>query len=123
MSRWQEHAVDSAGSAYVTGTTSSANFPTFQPLQVALAAATTHSSSLNAGERHSFTAHIWRSSIDYGESIAIDNSGYAYVGGYTASRPSSVNADQLAIGGGYDAFVARLNPWQRDRYRPWRIRR
>ena len=105
-------AVDSAGSAYVTGTTSSTNFPTFQPLQGSLSGSNdAFVVKLNAGGTALvYSTFLGGSSIDYGESIAIDSSGYAYVGGYTASPDfPSVNADQPVIGGGYDAFVARLN--------------
>jgi hypothetical protein len=106
-------AVDSAGSAYVTGMTSSTNFPTFQPLQGSLGGSNdAFVVKLNAaGTAFVYSTFLGGSSIDYGESIAIDSGGYAYIGGYTASTDfPSVNADQPVIGGGYDAFIARLNP-------------
>jgi hypothetical protein len=106
-------AVDSSGSAYVTGMTSSTNFPTFQPVQASLSGSNdAFVVKLNAGgTAFVYSTYLGGSSIDYGESIAIDSSNYAYVGGYTASPDfPSVNADQPVIGGGYDAFVAKLNP-------------
>jgi hypothetical protein len=41
----------------------------------------------------------------------VDPQGYAYIGGYTYSRDfPTVNALQTTNAGGYDAFVAKLNP-------------
>jgi hypothetical protein len=106
-------AVDSAGNAYITGMTSSTNFPTFQPVQGSLGGSNdAFVVKLNAGgTAFVYSTFLGGSSIDYGESIAIDSSKNAYIGGYTASTDfPSVNADQPVIGGGYDAFVAKLNP-------------
>ena len=106
-------AVDSSGSAYVTGTTASANFPTFVPLQPS------NNGSDDAfvvkltpaGTAFVYSTYLGGSSVDYGESIAVDSSGYAYIGGYTASPDfPTLNADQTANGGGYDAFVSKLSP-------------
>jgi hypothetical protein len=105
-------AVDNAGNAYVTGMTSSTNFPTFQPLQASLSGSDdAFVVKLNAsGTAYVYSTYLGGSSIDSGESIAIDGSGNAYVAGYTSSPDfPSVNADQPAIGGSYDAFIAKLN--------------
>jgi hypothetical protein len=105
-------AVDSSGCAYVVGTTSSANFPTFQPEQAALngsqdAFVVKLSST---GSALVYGTYLGGSSIDYGESIAVDGSGFTYVAGYTASPDFPiVNGDQPANGGGYDAFLVKLN--------------
>jgi hypothetical protein len=105
-------AVDSAGSAYITGMTASTNFPTFQPLQASLNGSNdAFVVKLSpAGSAFVYSTFLGGSSIDYGESIAVDSSGNAYVAGYTASPDfPALNADQPVIGGGYDAFVAKLN--------------
>jgi len=105
-------AVDSSNNAYITGMTASANFPTFQPLQASLGGSNdAFVVKLNAaGTAFVYSTYVGGSSIDYGESIAVDGSGNAYVAGYTASADfPSVNADQPAIGGSYDAFIAKLN--------------
>ena len=105
-------AVDASNNAYVIGTTSSTNFPTFQPLQSALNGSNdVFVVKLSAaGSAFVYSTYLGGSSIDYGESIAVDSSGHAYIAGYTASSDfPTLNADQPALGGGYDAFVAKLN--------------
>jgi len=105
-------AVDSANSAYITGMTASANFPTFHPLQASLGGSNdAFVVKLNsAGTAFLYSTYLGGSSIDSGESIAVDSSGNAYVTGYTTSPDfPSVNADQPAIGGSYDAFISKLN--------------
>jgi len=105
-------AVDSANNAYITGMTASVNFPTFQPLQASRSGSNdAFVVKLNAaGTAFVYSTYLGGSSIDYGESIAVDGSGNAYVAGFTSSPDfPSVNADQPAIGGGYDAFIAKLN--------------
>jgi Beta-propeller repeat len=105
-------AVDSANNAYITGMTASVNFPTFQPLQASLGGSNdAFVVKLNAaGTAFVYSTYVGGSSIDYGESIAVDGSGNAYVAGFTSSPDfPSVNADQPAIGGSYDAFIAKLN--------------
>ncbi len=106
-------AVDSSGSAYITGTTASANFPTSAPMQPANAGIDDAFvvKLTPAGSAFVYSTYLGGSSVDYGESIAVDGSGYAYIAGYTASSDfPTLNADQTANGGGYDAFIAKLNP-------------
>jgi hypothetical protein len=106
-------AVDSSGSAYVTGTTASANFPTFAPMQAANAGGDDAFvvKLTPAGTAFVYSTYLGGSSIDFGESIAVDSSGYAYIAGYTASPDfPTLNADQAANGGGYDAFISKLSP-------------
>jgi hypothetical protein len=107
-------AVDSSGSAYVTGTTDSTAFPTQNPLQPNLAG------DFNAfvtkfspgGNTLVYSTYLGGSKTDSGFGIAIDASDNAYVTGKTASTDfPTVNAFQPAFGGGNDdAFVAKLNP-------------
>ena len=105
-------AVDSSGNAYVTGTTSSTNFPVFQPLQATRTGSqNVFVAKLNAaGSAFVYSTYLGGSSIDYGESIAVDSGGLAYLAGYTSSSDFPIlNGDQPVNGGGYDAFVAKLN--------------
>ncbi len=104
-------AVDSSGSAYVAGTTSSVNFPTSQPMQAALNGSQDAFvvKLTAAGSALVYGTYLGGSSIDFGESIAVDSSGFAYIAGYTESTDFPiVNGDQPVNGGGYDAFLVKL---------------
>jgi len=83
--------VDAQGSAYVTGTTSSVDFPT-----------TPGAVEEHAGNRVICFPHAC---------TAVDTAGNAYVVGGTTSRYFPVvDAFQPNQGALFDAFVARLNP-------------
>lgn len=113
-------AVDSAGDAYIVGTTGSSDFPTtttgFQqfggPAQEAFV------SKLNpAGNVLLYSSYFGDSSgsaTTIGGGIAADNSGHAYITGSTAAQSffpiSFGSAFQTQYGGGTeDAFVAKLD--------------
>ena len=104
--------VDASGNAYVTGQTSSQDFPTRNAFQ------TTNSGSydvfvtkLNAsGNDIVYSTYLGGSSHDYGYGLAVDPSGIAYLTGQTFSMDfPTVNPIQENAGGGYDAFIAQLN--------------
>ncbi len=105
-------AVDTDGSAFVTGTTYSANFPLHNPYQP------TRLGSNDAfvtrfmpnGQALTYSTYLGGSEVDYGNGIAIDALGRAYVVGYTFSTDFPVlNAFQWYSNGGSDAFITRLN--------------
>ncbi|HEV8306236.1 MAG TPA: SBBP repeat-containing protein, partial [Methylomirabilota bacterium] len=109
-------AVDAAGSAYVTGWTASASFPT-----TAGALDTTFNggsadafvTKLNStGSALVYSTYLGGSGEDKSQAIAVDAAGNAYVTGWTDSSdfPTTAGAFQTALGGGRDAFVAKLNP-------------
>ena len=105
-------AVDSAGNAYVTGDTSSTNFPTANPLQPASGGGTdAFVAKLNAaGTALVYSTYLGGSGNDVGSGIAVDSAGNAYVTGNTVSTNfPTANPLQPASGGGTDAFVAKLN--------------
>ncbi len=108
-------AVDSSGNAYVTGTTSSINFPIASPLQATYGGGTWDAfvAKLNAaGSALDYSTYLGGSGNDFGSGIAVDSSGNAYVTGSTGSSTDFpiVNALQTTYGGGdRDAFVAKLN--------------
>jgi hypothetical protein len=117
-------AVDSAGDAYVTGATNSANFPTlnaFQPNYAGGLCAVAPNTfpcydafvaKLNpAGSALIYATYLGGTGSDYGYAIALDGSSNAYVTGYTISTnfPTTAGAYQRVFGGSYDAFVAKLN--------------
>jgi YVTN family beta-propeller protein len=105
-------AVDSSGDAYLTGHTSSINFPTMNPIRSANAGGTdVFVSKLNAaGSALVYSTYLGGSSDDNGTAIAVDSSGNAYVTGQTRSTNfPTMNPIQVVNAGGADAFVAKLN--------------
>jgi hypothetical protein len=108
-------AVDSSGNAYVTGYTSSSNFPTMGPLQPTYGGGPDDAfvSELNpSGTALVYSTYLGGSGTDVGKGIAVDSSGSAYVTGWTTSTNfPTMNPLQPTYGGDpYDAFVAQLNP-------------
>jgi len=105
-------AVDAGGNAYVTGETLSANFPTQNPLQASNSgnydAFVTKLNS--AGSGLIYSTYLGGYSGDYGNGIAVDTAGNAFVTGYTegAGFPTQ-NPLQATFAGWYDAFVTKLN--------------
>ena len=111
-------AVDSLGNAYVTGNTSSTDFPTTAgALQTANAGGSAFGgdafvTKLNAdGTGLEYSTYLGGSDNDFGRSIAVDSLGSAYVTGSTSSTnfPTTVGAFQTANAGVGDAFVTKLN--------------
>src|SRR5207302_1221126 len=80
-------AVDSAGSAYVTGDTDSPNFPVangFQPANGGSADAFVSKLNPN-GTALAYSTYFGGSGIDAGTAIAVDSNGSAYLAGFTGS--------------------------------------
>jgi len=110
-------AVDSAGNAYVTGATSSLNFPvTPGAFQTAPQGGGAFVTKINAaGSALVYSTYLGGS--DQGNGIAVDGAGNAYVTGQTQSTnfPVTPGAFQTTCGNpnpGYcqNAFVAEVNP-------------
>jgi len=109
-------AVDGTGNAYVTGYTTSTNFPTANPFQAAHGAdyggsdafvtkfdvdgsALVYSTYLGGSNRH-----------DYGYGIAVAGNGSASVVGYTASNDfPTAEPIQGTLAGSSDPFVTRFD--------------
>ncbi len=106
-------AIDTAGNAYVTGLTYSPNFPTTAgSFQTACQLEDAFVAKLNAaGSGLLYSTYLGGDSYDEGHGIAIDASGNAYVTGltYSSDFPATPGAFQTAFGGGFDAFVSKLN--------------
>ena len=106
-------AVDSAGSAHVTGSSSSTNFPVANAIQGTLnGTSDAFVTKLNAaGSAFVYSTYLGGSNADSGNDIALDSSGNAYVAGGTISTNfPTVNPIQGTYGGGtVDAFVTKLN--------------
>ncbi|MCZ6491454.1 MAG: SBBP repeat-containing protein [Acidobacteria bacterium] len=106
--------VDAAGSAYVTGLTNSADFPTARPLQAAFRGGRYDAivTKLNPdGSALVYSTYLGGSRNDEARSIAVDSSGNAYVTGYTESDDfPTAHPFQAAFGGGSnDAFIVKLS--------------
>ncbi len=107
-------AVDGAGSAYVTGHTSSSNFPTTPGAfdTSSNGARDAYVARLNpAGSILAYATFLGGSNSDSGYGIAVDGAGSAYVKGETGSNnfPTTLDAfDQSYNGGVMDAFVVKL---------------
>ncbi|HLB93023.1 MAG TPA: SBBP repeat-containing protein [Terriglobales bacterium] len=110
-------ATDSAGNAYVTGQTNSTNFPTINPLQVNNAGGgDVFVAEINsAGSQLVYSTYLGGSNLDYGDAIAVDNTGSAYVTGttYSTNFPTK-NPFQPALAANWDAFVAKISPLGSD---------
>jgi hypothetical protein len=116
-------AVDSAGSAYVTGGTTSTNFPGAggSPVQSSLlGSGDVFVTKLNAaGTALVYSTYLGGSGLDTGYAIAVDSTGAAYVTGETDSPTVAgpgnipfpkVGAFQATYAGGGDAFITKINP-------------
>jgi Beta-propeller repeat len=106
-------AVDSSGSAYVTGVTNSADFPTagnvFQG--ALLGSENAFIAKLNpTGTALTYCTYLGGSSQDLATAIAVNSLGNAWVAGYSASRDfPQVFSLQPTFGGLVDAFIAEIN--------------
>jgi len=106
-------AADTSGNAYVTGYTASTNFPLQSPYRSSNAASVdAFVTKINpAGSALVYSTYLGGSATDYGEAIAVDSSGNAYVTGVVGSTDFPVvNPMQLHLAGGDDAFVTKINP-------------
>ncbi|MBV6518478.1 MAG: hypothetical protein E3K33_00975 [Candidatus Brocadia sp.] len=105
-------AVDAAGSAYVTGGTSSFDFPTSSPYDGSFNGdGDAFVTKLNAsGSGLVYSTYLGGSGDEYGDSIAVDATGNAYVTGDTESLnfPTASPYDGSFNGDG-DVFVTKLN--------------
>jgi beta-propeller repeat-containing protein len=119
-------AVDASGSAYVTGSTASADFPTINAFQPVFGGGEpagggfldafvakldpTGSTLLYASYLGGSTGSGTSGGAEVGLGIAVDVSGNAYVTGVTGSTDfPTVNALQSARAGNGDAFVAKIS--------------
>ena len=111
-------AVDSAGNAYLTGTTKSADFPTASPIYKDYGGGSNYGDAfvtkINAtGFALVYSTYIGGSNDDIGNSIAVDSAGNAYITGITKSADfptaSPINKDYSGGSNYGDAFVAKIN--------------
>jgi hypothetical protein len=112
-------AVDSSGSAYVTGSTNSSDFPVLDPLQSANGNATKGTAFVTKftpdGSGLVYSSYLGGTGGDSGQGIAVDADGNAYITGTTSSSDfPTMNPLQTtnkgASSGQSTVFVAKINP-------------
>jgi len=111
--------VDSGGNAYVTGTTTSKNFPVtagvFQhdcKLKSDGTCASAFVTKLNADGSHAlYSSYLGGHGTQSGEGIALNSSGNAFVVGGTDAKdfPTTAGSAQPVPAGGEDAFVVQFS--------------
>jgi hypothetical protein len=111
-------AVDTQGSAYVTGATQSSGaspFPTQDPIQANNAGGQdAFVTKLNpAGSALVYSTYLGGGAVEGGAGMAVDGQGSAYLTGFTSSSGASGFPTQSPLqgsnAGGQDAFVTKLN--------------
>ena len=111
---WGILAVDNLGNAYVTGGTTSTDFPTVHPVQANLGGGyDAYVAKINpTGTALIYSTYLGGSGDDIGRGIAVDSNGNAYVTGQTSSSNFSVTANsyQKVFGGSSDAFITKVVP-------------
>ncbi|HKW27288.1 MAG TPA: SBBP repeat-containing protein, partial [Terriglobales bacterium] len=109
-------AADSGGNAYVTGSTTSTNFPTVTATGGALYQGTFGGTTdafvtkiASAGTSLIWSTYIGQSAGTSGLGIAVDANQNSFVTGSTSGTVTTVKPTQAASGGGTDAFVAEFD--------------
>jgi hypothetical protein len=106
-------AVDQFGNAYITGQTTSTDFPMQHPVQGTSGAP--HDAFVSkidpSGSTLIYSTYFGGDGDDVGAGIAVDAAGQAYVTGHTASTnfPTTPGAYETSYSGDTDAFVAKFN--------------
>ncbi|AGY59270.1 SBBP repeat-containing protein [Gloeobacter kilaueensis] len=104
-------AVDNLGNAYVSGSTTSNNFPLVNEIYFTLNGFAGFLSILNATGSGLIFSTLLPGNVDF-ISVALDSTGNAYVSGETVSPsfPITPGAVQATLNGGDDAFITKINP-------------
>jgi hypothetical protein len=107
-------ALDSSDNVYLTGSTTSLNFPTRNPFQAKYGGGPSDAfvTKLNPqGTALVYSTYLGGRGLDTASGIAVDPSGSAYVTGQTNSNAFPIkNAFQAGCAGGDDAFVTKFSP-------------
>jgi hypothetical protein len=111
-------ATDSAGAAYVTGFTSSTNFPTQNPLQGDRPSTDAYVAKIDPDQGGTapvtlaYSTYLGGAGSDTGIGVAVDSARAAYVAGSTDSADFPTREPFQGDQPGSDAFVTKLNPDQ-----------
>jgi beta-propeller repeat-containing protein/dockerin type I repeat protein len=107
-------AVGVAGNAFVTGSTTSTDFPIlneYQPDQGSTDAFVTKlDPSATGAASLVYSSYLGGSGTDLGTAIAVDESGRVYVTGYTSSSNFPKLNEYQGRQASFDAFLTKLNP-------------
>jgi photosystem II stability/assembly factor-like uncharacterized protein len=114
-------AVDASGSAYVTGSTSSSNFPTLNPIQGAPSFGDTNGdvfvTKFNAaGTGLVYSTYLRGGFTDIGRGIAIDSTGNAYLTGLTGSSEFPITAGAIRTKSNIYKSIDGGANWTNDNY-------
>lgn len=104
-------AIDGALNTFITGSTTSANFPILLPFQASLSGPSdAFVTKLDpTGSARVYSTYLGGSGADAGMGVSVDLIGSAYVAGYTESLNFPTLAPfQSVFGGVRDAFVSKL---------------
>jgi hypothetical protein len=106
-------AVDTSGTVYVAGHTTSVDFPVVQPLQSNLRGSSDMwIAKLDPSGSLVYSTYYGGSSFENGDALALGPAGEVYISGGTGSSDlPGVNGVQRVHGGGFgDGFVAKIGP-------------
>jgi hypothetical protein len=107
-------AVDATNNTYITGQTSSTNFPVLNAVQTKLKGTRdAFVAKLNpAGNALVYSTYLGGTGVDLANAITVDTSNSAVIAGDTTSTnlPVTTGAYQRALAGAQDVFVAKLSP-------------
>jgi len=103
-------SIDDSGNAYITGITASSDFPTVGEYQTYQGEYDVFITKLNSsGNDLIYSTYLGGSDDDYGFGIAVDNSGNAYITGYTYSSDFPTVGEYQTDQGSDDVFITKLN--------------
>ncbi len=103
-------AVDGSGNAHITGRTWSSDFPTEGEYQTYQGSGDAFVTKLNSsGNALVYSTYLGGSDWEYGNGMAVDGSGNAYISGRTFSSDFPTEGEYQTHQGGYDAFVTKLS--------------
>ena len=110
-------AVDVSGNTYVTGSTSSTNFPTANPIQATTTGGDAFVTKLNSqGSAVVYSTFLGGGGMDAGRGIAIDSTGNSYVTGITSSPDFPLVAGALRTKSAVFKSGDGAANWSNDNY-------